>query len=533
MTQHYCDRKNGTEEVADLHPSLKDILGKTYGILTYQEQSMRIAKELAGFSPLDVDVLRKSIGKKDQKLLAEQGKKFIEGCKTSGVVGEEVAATVWGWIKATGRYQFNSSHSMSYGIRGYKTAFVKAHFPLAFFAAWLLGARHKSDPREEMCELVNEARLFDVDVTPPDFLALKKGVHVDGKKVRLGLCDVKSVGEPAIDKLLAAVPGAEASAGKPAREWRWWEFLAYLSDEASYSVVVKLAQAGAFRSLGAGRQRAVAEYEAFARLTGKESDWLRQQRGQFASLEQALIALCLPTYRKPQEKRWRTAKPGHEARVAELEVVMAELEETHDGESDAVKLELRGVKKEHRKLTVLHKEMPPEPVGPFGGCSSEERRDFVRSLAALLQNPPSPLADGPHWVAQQEENLLGVSLSCSRVDGCEVAAVNASCKDVVSGRAGNLVIGVEVRGVREIKTKNGKNPGARMAFASVTDGTCPLEVVLFPEVWAESSTLFSVDNVLIVLGERDRDRGSLIAAKVWQAARAAGSIDSHLFLEQA
>ena len=116
MTQRYIDRKNGLEEVEYLDESLEEVLKPTYGVLVYQEQSMRIAQKLAGFNLREADVLRKAIGKKKADLMAEVKKDFIKGCKKIGLVSEEVAEQVFSWIEKSSSYSCNKSHAEAYGM---------------------------------------------------------------------------------------------------------------------------------------------------------------------------------------------------------------------------------------------------------------------------------------------------------------------------------------------------------------------------------------------------------------------------------
>jgi DNA polymerase-3 subunit alpha len=107
MTQHYVDRKHGREDVTYLHPILEDILKPTYGVLVYQEQSMRIAEKVAGFNLQEADVLRKAIGKKRADLMNEVKKSFIAGAERVGIVTKEEAEEIFGWIEKSSRYAFN------------------------------------------------------------------------------------------------------------------------------------------------------------------------------------------------------------------------------------------------------------------------------------------------------------------------------------------------------------------------------------------------------------------------------------------
>jgi len=109
MSQHYVDRKHGLEPVEYLHPSLEPFLAPTYGVLIYQEQAMIIAKELAGFSESEADVLRKAIGKKKADVMAKVKEDFIIGCEKVGTVEAKDAEEIFGWIEKSARYSFNKS----------------------------------------------------------------------------------------------------------------------------------------------------------------------------------------------------------------------------------------------------------------------------------------------------------------------------------------------------------------------------------------------------------------------------------------
>ena len=178
MTQHYCDRKIGLEEVEYLHPALEPILNKTYGVLVYQEQAMQIAQTIAGFDLNDADILRKAIGKKKADIMSRLEDQFIRGCRKQAIVNEEQAKEMFGWIRESQRYSFNKSHAVSYAKNAYWSAYCKAHFPHEFFCSYLRGSAWKQDTHEEIYELVNDARLSDIEVWTPSFRYLQKHFHI-------------------------------------------------------------------------------------------------------------------------------------------------------------------------------------------------------------------------------------------------------------------------------------------------------------------------------------------------------------------
>jgi DNA polymerase-3 subunit alpha len=173
LTELYCLRKNGEVPVEYLHPILKEVLEGTYGILTYQEQAMRLTQVIANFNLQEADMLRKAIGKKLPEEMAKVEKMFYDGAAKTGLMEEEKYREIFGWIKESQRYSFNKSHSLSYGVNGYWSAYCKAHMPVQFFTSNLRHAREKQEPLVEIRELVAEAKLMDIEVLTPDLRSMK------------------------------------------------------------------------------------------------------------------------------------------------------------------------------------------------------------------------------------------------------------------------------------------------------------------------------------------------------------------------
>src|SRR5574338_139734 len=160
----FIKRKLGQEPVTYPHPSLKETLEPTYGVITYQEQVMRIANVLAGFSLAEADVLRKAVGKKDAELIKKELGKFTERALARGhnkKTVEELASQ----IETFGRYGFNKSHSVAYSVLSYQTAWLKAHYPAEFMAALLSSEIGNTD---KVVQYINEARGLDLEILPPD-----------------------------------------------------------------------------------------------------------------------------------------------------------------------------------------------------------------------------------------------------------------------------------------------------------------------------------------------------------------------------
>lgn len=706
MTQHYCRRKNGEEEVASFHPAVDRVLQPTYNAMIYQEQFLILARDLAGFGLTDNDLLRKAVGKKDIEKLAAIRDKFLEGCEKKGIVTKEQAETIWGWILACGRYSFNhcvsgdtvirrpwwtatcnepelsvetmfrifndasfaqqhkfghfrekwrhnknygeglslydndsiaeniivdiryegkrlayrieladgsqitvtdnhkfptshgikclrsifrdaeyrrgnirfyvvdetgygkieislqqavcvgeidvydvemaapyhnfvtgsgivtcNSHAISYGLTGYDCAYIKAHFPLQFFTSWLFNARHKQDPQQERFELVNDAKLFDVVVEPPDLRSMRPHVHTDRKVVKFGITDIKGVGNSQFLKLQAAIEAATQTIGAPPAQWTWYEFLTKCAPAIPSATAKGLIQVGALRWMQMGRKEMLYQYDIWMSLTKKEQEWVQKNGGQ--NLLESLKRLAAP-----KQKPMKVRVPISDDSLSLF--ALEELEEQHakllqmsaqcvgvyeSGEKiDLPDEQERGLQKEIRKnrrqFNKLTKLVEAEATQPSGGCSNEKRRQFVLSQVAMLENPPFSLSDVPAEIAYQEEELLGVSLTFHKIESCDLSQVNVTCKEFLSGRTGFLMFGVELQKVRTVKTRRGKNPGQLMAFLTIADASCALEdVVVFPDVFKEFGSLLNEGDNVIIQGERDNKKESdtLVVKKVWQA----------------
>ncbi len=191
LIPEFISRKHGKKKVEYLHPKLEPVLSNTYGIMIYQEQLMAAAQALAGFTLPQADTLRKAVGKKIKKLLQEQKEKVVSGCLANGV-SEEIAEKFWKLIEPFDRYGFNRSHSVSYAMITYQTAYLKAHFPVEFMAALLNSA---SGDIERTAFLIEDCQTMGLEVKAPDINESMENFTVTpDKNIRFGLAAVKNVG---------------------------------------------------------------------------------------------------------------------------------------------------------------------------------------------------------------------------------------------------------------------------------------------------------------------------------------------------
>jgi DNA polymerase-3 subunit alpha len=196
----FIRRKLGQEKVTYPHPLLEEVLEPTYGVITYQEQVMRIANVLAGFSLAEADVLRKAVGKKDAELIRKELGKFTERAVARGH-DKKVVEELAGQIETFGRYGFNKSHSVAYSVLSYQTAWLKAHHPAEFMAALLSSEIGDTD---KVVQYIREARELGLEVLPPDVNESGfKFTVVGERRIRFGLGAIRNVGQGAIESILA------------------------------------------------------------------------------------------------------------------------------------------------------------------------------------------------------------------------------------------------------------------------------------------------------------------------------------------
>jgi len=206
----YIRRMHGQEEIAYRHEKLKPILEETFGICVYQEQIMRMATDLAGYTGSEADLMRRAVGKKKKKELLKHRKKFVEGCVEHSQIPRQVAEEIFDDIEYFARYGFNKAHAADYAVIVCQTAYLKAHYPVEYMAALLSVERHNS---EKVALFVAEARRLGIDVLPPDINASAIDFTIEeapadsdrmGWAIRFGLGAIKNVGEAAIAEILAA-----------------------------------------------------------------------------------------------------------------------------------------------------------------------------------------------------------------------------------------------------------------------------------------------------------------------------------------
>ena len=200
MVDDFIDRKHGRKEVVYDLPQLEPILKDTYGVIVYQEQVMQISRSLAGYSLGQADLLRRAMGKKDDKEMTRQKGLFLDGAKANNLDPKKAEA-IFDLMHKFAEYGFNKSHSAAYALIAYQTAYLKAHYPVEFMAALLTC---DMDSTDKVIKNISDCREQGIDVLPPDINSSGLSFTVVGTSMRFGLGAVKNVGAGAIETILEA-----------------------------------------------------------------------------------------------------------------------------------------------------------------------------------------------------------------------------------------------------------------------------------------------------------------------------------------
>lgn len=446
MTQLYVDRKHGVEKNEAAYKELEPILASTYQVLTYQEQSMKIATHIAGFNEQEADVLRKAIGKKKPELMAKLKSGFIDGAEKVGYVTKEEAEEIFAWIEKSNRYSFNKSHSYAYGESSYLSAFVKYHFPLHFFCSWIKFAREKPDAQDELRNLVAESKLMNVSIKAPSMytlLDMDGDVCIKSNAVYIGIKCMKGIGESSINKMVNLIHGLEKLVGKSITTWTWIEFLRFMLGELNKTVVNNLICSGVFSHLKLNRQRLLHEYNIYNSLTSRE-------QAAIANIEGATL-------------------------FDVMEKLIA---------------------------------MPRAAGGPATKSRSETLKEIIKGMKQpgyLLEDSPkwiltqekelfgTPLT---YSVIDTIAHTFESNTTCKEFED--------------GRNSDNMSFTGEIVSSREWTIKSGKNSGQIMGFITLEDTSGKMDCVAFSDVWEEYNHILTEGNTVALMGTRSNKGSLMI-----------------------
>ncbi len=286
---NFINRKHGREPLTYLHPLMEPILNETYGLILYQEQVQALAQNLAHFTLSEGDLMRRAMGKKDAKIMAEYRQKFIT--QATPTIGENIATQAYDQIEVFAGYGFNKSHSACYALIAYQTAYLKCHYPKEYLAALLTISRSDAS---DIVTYMADANSMGIEVLPVDINASDAFFAVQGNSIRYGLSAVKGVGENA-----ATAVENERKANGPFRDL--FDFTERVDLKAiNKGAMEALIKAGAMDSFGNHRAALTAGLEsAIANGNAEQKAKASGQMGLFAN-----FAAEAPRPQLPKVPEW-------------------------------------------------------------------------------------------------------------------------------------------------------------------------------------------------------------------------------------
>ncbi len=260
MVDQYVKAKHGEIEVRYILPELEPILKETYGVIVYQEQVMKIAQVLAGYSLGEADILRRAMGKKKPEVMAAQKERFVKGAVERGIP-EDKAVEIFDLMAKFAGYGFNKSHSAAYALVAYQTAYLKAHYPLCYMTALL---SYEMGNTDQIVKYVSVCKKMGIEILPPDINESEVGFAIKDGKIRFGLAAVKNVGEGAIEEIIRV---------REEGPFKSFEDFCLRVDlkKVNKRVIEALIKAGAFDSLGINRA-------SLYNVLEKMLDWVQSRR---------------------------------------------------------------------------------------------------------------------------------------------------------------------------------------------------------------------------------------------------------------
>ncbi len=350
----------------------------------------------------------------------------------------------------------SNSHSIAYGEVGVWTAFVKSHFPLHFFTSALSMADEKLKPKEEIKELVYEAKAMGIEVVGPSLFDKNEDFSICKSKIVFGLSKIRAVGTAKVRKLLEELKGVEAKLGKIINDFTWLEILYFLIPQIGKGLAINLISSGALSKFGISRKSMLFDVNKLSILTDREIEWIQTN--------------C-PTL-KPKES------------VAKL---------------------LEG--KVQCKVTKSN------PAG-IKNFITEARQPVLKSVLSILKNPPENLTDSIEYISSLEEELLGVPLSCSKLDSCDSSNATLTCKAFSEGEGEkNIVLGVQIDNVREWQPPDKEST---LAFVRIHDDSgSAIDMMIPSEAYEKYGFLIFKGNTILVQGMRNK-KGGVTAQKISQ-----------------
>ncbi len=262
MVEPYIERKHGRQPVEYDHPLLEPVLRDTYGVIIYQEQVMRVAQALSGYSLQQADILRAAMGKKNRAVMEKERERFIEGAARNGL-SRELAQSIFEKIETFASYGFNRSHAAAYALTTYATGYLKAHYPRQFMAALM---SLDMDDADKTYKNIAALREMGIRILPPDVNESRVRFAVSGEAIRFGLGAIRGVGAKTAEAIIAAREAGGHFADLV-------DFASRIDAQfLNRRVLDALIKCGAFDSTGAARAELIAQADDALKIAQRRTD---------------------------------------------------------------------------------------------------------------------------------------------------------------------------------------------------------------------------------------------------------------------
>jgi len=410
-----------------------------------------------------------------------------------------------------------NSHGVSYAMIAYQTAYLKCHFPLEFFTSYLTYSHYKSDPKDEIYKLVQDARLFNINIFPPDIR--RNNVHFEitdmpDTGISFGLSHIRGVGESAIQKIINEDTSLE----------KWCDFL---SSVPSFhrNVGIALIKSGACDCYNMSRTKMVKELETILGttaydengkkcevkgLTSKEKEYFfARLKDDDTEAKEILLEMAEPpnsdhkslNQMKKNELCEKAAEYFNNTDFPNKEIIDGDSKfiYTYDHEKQSW-IECLVKKTKSHIMQVLrdngYKDENRKPP-----CANEARRQIMRDKADELSENS---VDDNRTKAMAEKHFLGISLSCSPADDADSSLATHTCLDIAKEpNDKEISVCAIIDSVKNTKTKKGKNPGQPMCFLTISDSTYSIDhAVVFPNVFDKLKAFCKTDLICLIRGAK-------------------------------
>lgn len=286
----YVDRKFGRAEVDCLHPDLEDVLSETYGVIIYQEQVMQIAQILSGYSLGEADLLRRAMGKKKKEEMDKQKVRFLEGAEKNGV-NRDKASFIFELVAEFAGYGFNKSHAAAYAVIAYRTAYLKANYPVELMAALMSLDIANTD---KLSAFFQEVRRMEIEVLPPDVNHSGADFTVESEKIRFALGAIRNVGFAAMEHVVA-----ERVENGPYKDL--YDFAERIDPrQINKRIFENLARAGAFDAMEPDRAKVLASAETLLSMAQHAAQQRESAQASLFGGGDADAALARPPLHNPE-----------------------------------------------------------------------------------------------------------------------------------------------------------------------------------------------------------------------------------------